>query len=363
MSENRPRACDPCRLRKIRCNGGFPCEPCLKAEFECSFAKKPLKPGPKGPRAATSRRIKTQLKGIRLQGSLSPSLLDGQYFEQRKAFEAQSPTRGQNGIFEEVDIDVELLSHYLNVYHSKLYSVWPVVDRTALVSQLIQTPQDLEARAMACAICAATTAQLRIKMEDFSEPSRYMTLADRFAAEAERCRMMYDHREVLTMSGILISFFLHAFYSATKKHSSATILLREALTKSQIMGLDKGNEYSTLSFEEGRVRCKVFWLLFITERGHAIQHENLSVVLKNSIPLPRIEDEADPTIFMGFLSLVKLFVAVEGTLIGATEDADKAAVSTPEKFAQLQRQLQQGPSFDSQVNEVQTTDIRITQQW
>ncbi|KAH7019663.1 hypothetical protein EDB80DRAFT_205720 [Ilyonectria destructans] len=34
------KACDQCRFRKLRCDGGFPCGRCSKLEFECSFNAK-----------------------------------------------------------------------------------------------------------------------------------------------------------------------------------------------------------------------------------------------------------------------------------------------------------------------------------
>lgn len=363
MPEIRPRACDPCRLRKIRCNGGFPCEPCRKAEFECSFAKKPLKPGPKGPRAATTHRIKTQLTGIRLEGFHSLSSPKKHFLEHVAASQLHSFTPDGDDEFDWVDHDLALISRYLEIYHERLYSVWPVIDRTALLLQLKKCPQDPEIRALACAICAATAAQLRIQTDDLSDSFDNVTLCDRFAEEAEHCRGMYDHRESLTLPAVMIPFFLHAFYSATKRQSSCTLLLREASTKAQILGLDRESTYTNLSHDESRARRKTFWLLFITERGHAMQNEHLPVVLHTTVSLPTLEEEADPAVLTGFLSLVKLFVAVEGTLVGGKKDVESVEVPEPERFARLQRQLQHEPVLENKVNEVQTTDIRVTQQW
>ncbi|KAL9618847.1 MAG: hypothetical protein Q9160_006506 [Pyrenula sp. 1 TL-2023] len=363
MPEIRPRACDPCRLRKIRCNGGLPCEPCRKAEFECSFAKKPLKPGPKGPRAATSHRIKTQLTDIRLEGFQSLSSPKNHFLEHVSASQLHSFTvEGDHG-FERIDNDLALISRYLHIYHDRLYFVWPIIDRTALLLQLKRRPQDPEIRALAFAICAATMAQLRIETNDSSDPFDNVTLCDRFAEEAEHCRLMFDYRESLTLPAVMISFFLHAFYSATKRKSSCTLLLREALTKAQILGLDRENTYIGLSSDEDRARRKVFWLLFITERGHAMQNENLPVILHDTISLPTTEEEQDPAVLTGFLSLVKLFVAVEGTLVGGKRFVENIEAPEREGFAKLQRQLQHETDLENEVNEVQTTDIRVTQQW
>ena len=55
------RACDCCRKRKIKCNGGNPCAPCKKASIRCAYLQSPKKKGPRGLRSArvlhTLRRI------------------------------------------------------------------------------------------------------------------------------------------------------------------------------------------------------------------------------------------------------------------------------------------------------------------
>jgi hypothetical protein len=242
-----------------------------------------------------------------------------------------------------------------------MYPVWPVVDRTALMAKLNRDANDPETWALAYSICAATGAQLRLDTA-FSSPSHLgnFSLVDRFAIEAERSRGMFDHKENATVNCILIPFFLHMYYSSKKKRFTATLLLREALTICELLDLDKESMYGSLDLEEQKFRRKVFWLLFITERGNAMQYD-AAAVLRNTISLPDAEDDRDPAVFSGFLSLVHLFVSVEGTLVGSA--ANGGQTFSRELFSQLQQRLRDSPTFPLHSNEVQKTDICVTQQW
>lgn len=242
-----------------------------------------------------------------------------------------------------------------------MYAVWPVVDRAALVEKLGQDINDSETWALAYSICAATGAQLRLDAAfgPTSEAGSY-SIIDRFAMEAERSRAMLDYKEEATVNCILIPFFLHLYYSSKKKPFKATLLLREALTLCELLGLDNESVYETVDEEEQKFRRKVFWLLFITERGHAMQYD-AGVVLRNKIALPAPEDDRYQDVFSGFLSLVHLFVAVEGTLVGSI--ADEGQTFNTELFSQLQQRLRDSPKLPNYSNEVQKTDICVTQQW
>ena len=170
---------------------------------------------------------------------------------------------------------------------------------------------------------------------------------------------MLDWSENATIANILNPFFLHNYYSIKQKRFTSTRLLRESLTLCELLDLDKEAVYTTLTLEEQRYRRKVFWLLFVIERGNAMQND-LATVLRNSVQLPKAEDYKDPVLLMGFLSLVRLFVAVDGTLIGSGSSHDDRIFST-ETFARLQQQIKDNPAQSN--DETQRTDIGVTQQW
>jgi Fungal specific transcription factor domain len=229
------------------------------------------------------------------------------------------------------------------------------------MAKLSQDPNDAEMWALAYSVCAATGAQLRLDAAfgASAEPGSY-SIIDRFAMAAERTRAMFDYKENATVNCILIPFFLHMYYSSKKKRFTATLLLREALTLCELLDLDKEAMYENLDLEEQKFRRKVFWLLFVTERGTAMQYD-AAAILRNTITLPDPEDDRDPVVFAAFLSLVRLFVAVEGTLVGSGSNAGQTF--STEMFSQLQQRLREIPQIPPHSSEVQKTDICVTQHW
>ena len=143
--------------------------PCVKANFDCSYAKKPMKPGPKGPRATTSHRIRKRLHDIRSQvtasahidvrppsesstSTPSPQATDGL----DTGWLGDSPPRSLPTVSGPSSITMHSLRAYLDIYHHRIYAVWPVVDRTALMAKLDHDRNDVETWALAYAVCAAT---------------------------------------------------------------------------------------------------------------------------------------------------------------------------------------------------------------
>lgn len=179
-----------------------------------------------------------------------------------------------------------------------MYAVWPVVDVTELLARLSKPLEDPEARALAYSVCAATGAQLRLADFEPENSQNGFSMIDRFAVEAEKYRAMLDQSENATVALVIIPFFLHHYYSIKQMQFTSTILLRESLTLCELLHLDKEAVYATLQPVEQRCKRKVFWLLFITERGNAMQND-LSTILRTSIGLPKAEDDKVSNFILG----------------------------------------------------------------
>ncbi|OAD70738.1 Zn(2)-C6 fungal-specific transcription factor, partial [Phycomyces blakesleeanus NRRL 1555(-)] len=69
------RACDECRRKKVRCNGGQPCVRCRKALFQCVYSKIAPKRGPPKQYVETLeprlRRVESILDALTLDSSES----------------------------------------------------------------------------------------------------------------------------------------------------------------------------------------------------------------------------------------------------------------------------------------------------
>lgn len=369
---SRSRACDACGLRKVRCTGKLPCPNCTRAGFECAFTKNYGKPGPRGPRKATLARVKKQLQSMshentenehsRLQ---SPDVLhDG-----NSESSLPSPSGSWSPSNWGSDLPLSDVMAYLETYNERMYPVWPVVDVRWLKKVLQTNPSDCEICALAFAVCASTSANLQLNLNEHqrsgssNSPGKYsVALTDRFAGEAERYRLMYDYRESSTREAILIPLFLHLYYSTKPKRQTTSLLLREAVTLCQFMGLDNEETYSDLDPEEESYRRRTFWLLYVTERGYAMQHD-AGICLSEFISLPST-DRSESQILQAFNSLVHLFVSVDGVLVNSNAGTGVGQrIWSRETLSRIQDELRQHHQWPADWNEVQRSDVSITQQW
>ncbi|CAI7578601.1 unnamed protein product [Penicillium manginii] len=250
-----------------------------------------------------------------------------------------------------------------------MYPVWPVIDSEKLSCAIGADENDHEAYALAFAVCAGTGAQLQPKSTtqewntfNLSGEMSPIALADRFAAEAERCRSRYDYRESSTIESILVPLFLHFYYGAKEKRQTASFLLRESVSLCQINGMDKEDTYRHLNISEESYRRRTFWLLYVTERGHAMQH-GTPICLTKSISLPS-NDTQSSQVLEAFHSLVQLFASVDGVLV----DSDAASQKhdnrcSRERLVRIQHELRRNDQWPMEWNETQRSDVSITQQW
>lgn len=373
------RACDPCSVRKVRCDGNQPCSRCEAASWECTYLKTHGKSGPKGPRRTTEAAIR------RLQ-ERSKSSQEGSRSNSEASYDATSPTPTDPIPFVDplppiIDSDIDglgwpdvvspslttpfrdpqristsCISQYLNVYQTRGYGIWPVVDAEALTARLLTHPEDLEAYGLATAISAAIVSQFAIDAEPGSPvEGHYRVSSSVFEVESKRARNDSDHLENVTISSILGSFFLHVYSANVGRMNASTVLLGEAIVKAHILGLHKPTYYTAMAPVELQQTLRIYWLLFITERAHSIQHD-VPTTLKRAPDLPRIEDLQDGSVTPAFLQLCKLFNILDVTITSDPASARHA-------LAAAQQELSSDDSPLSLENELQRADISMTQQW
>jgi hypothetical protein len=372
------RACDPCSVRKVRCDGNQPCSRCAAASWQCTFLKTHGKSGPKGPRRTTEAAIK------RLQEH-SKSGHEESRSNSEASFDAASPSSTELPYIDPLppinnaDIDgsrwpditsptfssahqepqrisISCISQYLDIYQVRGYGIWPVQDAEALTARLLTHPDDPEAYALATAICAAVVSQFSIDAEPGSPvEGHYRISSSVFEREAKKARIEADHMENITVFSILSSFFLHVYCANIGRMNSSTVLLGEAIFKAHILGLYKPGYYANMSPEQVQHALRIYWLLFITERAHSIQHD-VPTTLKRAPDLPRLENLNDGSVTPAFVQLCKLFNILDVTITADPTTARSA-------LAMAQQELNSDEAPLSLENELQRADISMTQQW
>ena len=271
------RACDGCKIRKIRCGGGHPCKACTNARLKCTYIRVQQTRGPQRLRSTTKFLIDQAQKG----DSESPCQSIGELGSGAATCSVEHPTHNQRyGTFAydlfsstchsnhaclpRSRIPMNILAPPLYIYHVRMYPVWPIVDVEHLVFALQQDieEKEVELYAMATAVAAATVAQLRLGSGSLSDGP---TTADTFAAHCLHARSQFKSK--VNLNAVCTSFFLHVYYENQQSGGCESLLyLREAISLAQMMNLHRESSYGALTLDEQQIRRRVLWLLFVTER-------------------------------------------------------------------------------------------------
>ncbi|KAF1972077.1 RING-3 protein [Bimuria novae-zelandiae CBS 107.79] len=372
------RACDPCSVRKVRCDGNQPCLRCQTAKWDCTYLKTHGKSGPKGPRRTTEAAIK------RFQERSRSDLSQRTASDSDTSFEDGSPTTIDFPLLEPLPpmsephydrlgwpdatsppfqgyrapkkISTSTIAPYLEVFQARGYAIWPVVDTEALIARLLTNPDDIEAYGLATAVCAATITQFQIDAEPRSPVEGHFRVSSAmFDSEAKRAREESDHTEHVTLSSLLSAFFLHVYTANIGRMHTSTVLLGEAITKAHMIGLHKPIYYQSMDPEQLQYNVRIYWLLFITERAHSIQND-VPTMLRRCSEIPQLEDLNDGSVTPAFIHLCRLF-----NILDATLTADPAGARSA--LALAQHQLSEDEATRGLKNELQRADISMTQQW
>ncbi|EXL94133.1 hypothetical protein NOF04DRAFT_13044 [Fusarium oxysporum II5] len=336
------RACDSCKIRKIRCSETPPCTACEASGIECTFNRSQGTRGPRGLRPRTLDKIERRRQGDGAKSDTSSP-------DQAIAKKSPSP----------VD-EVACLLDILEVYSERLYPIWPIVDATDLRNKIRQNPSEGgAARCLANAVALAAIAQL--KLDTAWRPS---------VEEAETSGLS---EKLGLLDALRISFFLHIYHeNALPGGTKSLVYLREAITQAQILRLDRESTYPSLSEADQHVSRRILWLLFVTERGVALLHK-LPIVLKPNILFPWFggaDDRAE--VLPAFLKLVHLFWVFDQSNIfeilrniDADSDIPNMAAVAQNCLELLQQKLLDSADNDDwgPINEVQRADMFVTRQW
>ncbi|ROV90119.1 hypothetical protein VMCG_09769 [Cytospora schulzeri] len=379
------RACDACKIRKVRCSEQPPCARCASIGIECTFNKRQATRGPRSLRAKTLQEIRhiqeSQGQGqgsshYHGRGSIG-SLPDEVSTDGVFSGDHESPCSGETSSVKGSSSDtnrtpVSSLIVRLCIYRLRLFPVWPILAAEDVIASLLRDPSNLATYAFANAVCAAVIAQLKLPFEGRTDDNDHATAAS-MAAECARIKSLLqdaDDGPDATLDMLRIAFFQHIYHENQSPGGTKSLMfLREAISIAQIMGLHGKSTYALLSPEEQQMRRRILWLLFVTERGVAMLHK-FPIVLRWQPGFPPLEDRLniehdEAHILPAFKKLVDLFWIFDQSgafdlLIQAEESDD---VHQRSRLEYLQQRLQEISSDSDESNDVQKADICVTKCW
>lgn len=174
---------------------------------------------------------------------------------------------------------------YVNLFFERLYPVFPILDRDSLPSEeTLSDPNHStwDRYALHTSLAAAVTVQLNIVGSSTTastgqqpwsdlgyssiDKSGNFCSADFWIHQALQARSQWDFMSNPSEATIMTSFFLFEYYGNKNQSQRAWYYLREAIGFALAIGLDDQDTYENLDPKVAQRLCRLFWLLFITER-------------------------------------------------------------------------------------------------
>ncbi|PHH91609.1 hypothetical protein CDD83_11013 [Cordyceps sp. RAO-2017] len=363
------RACDACRVRKVRCSGDQPCAQCAHLNLACVLAPAPAKRKP-----AVRGRLVAQLRNKTPAAVTALAGIVGAPAPAPPAAPPADPAPAVGASGYAPDFFLGLLPDF----EHRVYPVNPVLTPAEIRDAITNMHSSCEDAALVHAFGAVTINLTRTSWTLHGDVAAQMTSLLQHSLSAHRkagaqgmhCEMPVTVRRIMTCIFNEISFM------AFRRFDRAFAVLREAITMIQMLKLHK---QSDLDPRELSRRQRMYWEAYIHERFLCIVSGFPCVMIPLRTGLPVTDDSVPPCVTLGFNRLIHLFRIMDGPLLAhwtAQEDpAEVESVITARWIESKQAQLDQDESGAAEAareiaanghgvfTELQHVDLFVTRQW
>ncbi|CZR69006.1 related to C6 transcription factor [Phialocephala subalpina] len=346
------RACDRCINRKVRCDGSLPCVRCSsRPGLSCTYLTPTRKRGPKFSR----------LRHLRVPFQDRPTQCTEK--DERSRLVECHDVRTSTLQIKEHDsrIPLVVLETIIEAYETRMFPVWPVIGSESLLQQLRKPGDCIDAYVVATALSAATMAQLHLP------PMRYqsqMFASEDIERECRRVRATSEYREQPDLRGVLTSFFLHVYHAKVDNQNSALLYIQEAIALARLLHLDEDEDERSCengSCDELANGKIIYLLLWVTERGYAIQY-GLPISLHHTVSLSSIKLSTSGTCIQGLINLASLFVTFDSSSIPQFSRYKEFPVSK-DQLVGLEKIFANTPAPLKHLSVAQQADFLATKNW
>ncbi|KAH8178826.1 fungal zn(2)-Cys(6) binuclear cluster domain-containing protein [Sarocladium implicatum] len=382
------RACDGCRFRKVKCNGGDPCSQCAHLALKCTTSSVPRKRtvGARGRLVEQLRQSGTGKPPAPLSSSTQQAhhgalAADGPspYGGSITSETATSPKTPVPGIS---PYSHDFFTRLLPDFEEVVYPVNPIITSEEIRAAIENMHNSFEDAALVYAYGAVTI--------NLSKTSReiHRTLADLMAMslEAHRKADVGNVRGGGILADLTVSVkrvatcvYLEICFMAYKVYNRQFGILREAISMVQTMQVHAKSfgQFSPDPRENAR-RCRMYWELFIHERFFTIAAGYPSVLQPLPCGLPTGDDSIPFHVESGFNRIISLFCVLDARFLElwtaqsfampvspVTPDWIEAKQSELDKDEVETEALQEKMAAEGlkSLNELQLADLFVTRLW
>ncbi|PNY24099.1 Fungal transcription factor [Tolypocladium capitatum] len=318
MSAKVTRACDACRVRKVRCSGDQPCAQCAHLNLACAFAPAPAKrkPGVRG-RLVAQLRNKAATNDGAAQAPAVTSIAG--IVGAAGPRPEPAPAIGGGGGYSQ-DFFMRLVPEYEQL----VYPVNPVVTPDEVRAAIGNMHADYEDAALVHAFGAVTVNLTQASRTLHGDIAAHMTSLVQYSLWAHRKAELGRESDAgglqcelpITVKRIMTCIFNEVSLMAFKRFDRSFAVLREAIAMIQMLNIHQYSEGdTTLGPKEVSRRQRMYWEAYIHERFLCIMSGFPCTMIRLRTGLPITDSSVPPPVVVGFNRLVQLFQIMDGPLL------------------------------------------------
>lgn len=349
----RLRACDPCRRRKVRCNGQQRCQQCNHLNLVCVYST-----NTRGLSRKNAAQRGTIIDSCRTNATGTPT---GTVTSSTSSSSLGSivPIHQPYSTIH-IHPDPSFFTSLIPEYMSSVYPVSPVITESEVRHCIERIGSDRDGTSFLYAYAAVTINLSRIDTVQFAPDIREQ-IGDLLTKSFEH-RGLLGLNEQPTMLRVMSSLFIEMCLMGLRKPDLAFTYLRETISLLYMLHVDKPEVMSSLPpRERGRIE-RAFWECFIHERFTALtEFKPICLYPLHTPPSP--DPLLPPSLDLGWRLLIQTFSLVDQEFVDLWL-GDRSQV-TSEFIERKHHQLDEW-RWEIEVPmlpPMQKADLIITRQW
>ncbi|KAM4061150.1 fungal zn(2)-Cys(6) binuclear cluster domain-containing protein [Hirsutella rhossiliensis] len=381
------RACDACRVRKVRCSGDQPCAQCAHLNLTCAFAPAPAKRKP-----AVRGRLVAQLRNkgtSKIRGALDPDpspaaavtsiagIVDATH-----SASPQPESIGCSGYSRDFFLGL------LPDFEQLVYPVNPVLTPDEIRAAIATMHSNFEDAALVHAFGAVTINLTQTSWTLHGDVAAQMTSLVHYSLWAHRKAELARESDAsglqselpITVKRIMTCIFNEISLMAFKRFDRSFAALREAIAMIQMLNVHQYTDGDTLlGPKEVSRRQRMYWEAYIHERFLCIVSGFPCIMVPLRTGLPITDSSVPSWVTLGFNRLIHLFGIMDGPLLthwAAQHDPTELAPAVTARWIEIkQAELDQDEARAAEaagdmttgghgaLSELQHVDLFVTRLW
>ncbi|RLL94775.1 hypothetical protein CFD26_102538 [Aspergillus turcosus] len=256
----------------------------------------------------------------------------------------------------------ELIRDCSEYFFARMQGTIPILQAETFQRYVDRMNDCIHAYCLVVSFCAFVMMQTGYSSQAASSTwAQSMDAGRELLDEATDTRRHLDPLTVPVRQSITIAFLLYGCHIALGNQRHAYYFLREATTLYTAGMLDTQSGALDGDAEDSSLAGKLFWLLLISERAHAIRRHR-PVTLQITANSPILEDASpqDPD-SIGFRCLAELYRPFDESFLGLWNGTH--ATCSPESLIRLDQHICDAVPPDLELPDIPMADLRVSQQW